>query len=127
MRICLLRTDLDISELGLDLCNLTNARLYNVTNAHKINAIGVKAHYAIVDFDDSIEGPCSDPFAVGLVLCDGGYSEHAVWDGHVWKILTQDALDIISAMRGIKAEDRDILPRSWYPFPLARLNEALKT
>lgn len=100
--------NLSVEDLGLDLHNLTNARLYNVINSRKIVSVADSSgssDYAIIEFDDNIESPDSDPLAIGLILRDGSYQPHAVWDNRIWSILTEDALAVISAMLGITVED----------------------
>jgi|10_taG_2_1085330.scaffolds.fasta_scaffold00245_18 hypothetical protein len=105
MRVGLLQTkNLNVADLGLDLHNLTNARVYGVTSCHRINA-GVSEYIVAEYSNDELSSPDSDPLVIGLVLHNGEYVPHAVWDDKVWSILGEDTLDILSTMLGVSVEN----------------------
>jgi len=95
---------LDVAELALDLHDLTNARVYRTIRSRKIDAGG--SEYVIVEYDDGdLASPNSDPLVIGLLLRDGDYVPHAVWNNRIWSILTKESLSLLSVMIGITVED----------------------
>jgi TRAP-type mannitol/chloroaromatic compound transport system substrate-binding protein len=106
MKIGLSRSKLsidDLAKIGLDLDNLTNARVFCVLEKSIINAGG--SEYVILGLGDELTIPDSDPLVIGTIYQNGNYVLHAVWDDKAWHILSNEGLELLSMATGLKVED----------------------
>lgn len=99
----LVESDIRVEELGFDLNHLTNARFYRFLRSRKIDTGG--AAYVIVEFDSGdLSFPDAVPLVIGLIYQNQEFVPHVVWDNKVWHILSDDALQSLVAITGIKAD-----------------------
>lgn len=100
----------DAKELGVDLEKFTNVQIFCVTKIKERVNDG-HLHYVTLEFiDGDVINPTSDP----LIFCTirkqtDEYTTHcehrAFWDNKLWRILDDDAGDLLELLHGIKKTD----------------------